>query len=406
MRIAFLIPSLGGGGAERLVLDLSAGLQRAGYENDIFILERSISFEVPDGIRVRALQQWTPDASSLLKGLSLLLLKKRLGQELVAGGYDLAVSHMERCNSLISGNPGGVAGVMTVHNYLAASLPQKKLLKRLFAKALYSKASRRGTPVVFVSETSRRNAVNLFRFKPENTFTIPNFINTESVIASATRPAPQKWDSMFKGPVVVAAGRLLWQKGHWHLIRSFTWVVKAVPDCKLVILGEGALRSRLQGLILSTGLEGRVFLPGFTPDLFPLMRQAHAFVLSSLYEGMPMILLEALACGCAIVSTDCPSGPREILAPDSRLENIAATVETHPSGLLVPPLSGRWMNASEPLEKTERILAEGIIRAVQDDVLNKAMRRKAQERVQDFSLERGVSQWAATLKTITERFSR
>ncbi len=121
----------------------------------------------------------------------------------------------------------------------------------------------------------------------------------------------------------MSAGRLEPQKDHATLLRAFALVRKERP-ARLVIFGEGQERSRLESLCRELGVDGDVDLPGFADNTCAAMSRAALYVLSSRFEGLPNALIEALACGCPAVATDCPSGPAEILASGRY-------------GLLVPP---------------------------------------------------------------------
>lgn len=114
-------------------------------------------------------------------------------------------------------------------------------------------------------------------------------------------------------PFVLAVGRLHKQKGYTHLLQAFARAVKQRPS-HLVILGEGHDREELQGLASSLGISSRVHFLGYAPNPLAYMRHAAVFVLSSLAEGFGNVIVEALACGTPVISTDCPHGPREILA--------------------------------------------------------------------------------------------
>jgi glycosyltransferase involved in cell wall biosynthesis len=120
------------------------------------------------------------------------------------------------------------------------------------------------------------------------------------------------WFAPGSPPVLLAVGRLTAQKDFPTLLRAFARVRRVRP-ARLVILGEGRERTRLEALVRELGVAADVALPGFVINPLPYMKRAAALVLSSVYEGLPCVLIEAMACGCPVVSTDCPSGPAEIL---------------------------------------------------------------------------------------------
>ena len=113
-------------------------------------------------------------------------------------------------------------------------------------------------------------------------------------------------------PVILSAGRLARLKDYPTLIKAFSHLTARRP-CRLIILGEGRMRNEIEDLIGKLHLGDRVSLPGWVENPFPYMARARLFVLSSRHEGLPGVLVEAMACGCPCVSTDCPSGPAEIL---------------------------------------------------------------------------------------------
>jgi glycosyltransferase involved in cell wall biosynthesis len=113
--------------------------------------------------------------------------------------------------------------------------------------------------------------------------------------------------------VILAAGRLVALKGFDGLISAFSQLAKTGWDGNLLILGEGEERARLEQLVEEAGLAGRIFLPGFQTNPYPFFQASTIFVLNSWMEGLPTVLLEALALGLPVVATDCPSGPGEIL---------------------------------------------------------------------------------------------
>jgi glycosyltransferase involved in cell wall biosynthesis len=130
----------------------------------------------------------------------------------------------------------------------------------------------------------------------------------------AQEPIDHPWLAAGAPPVILGVGELGSRKDFATLIRAFA-LVRAERPCRLLILGRGRQRERLLALASELGIADAVDLPGFVANPYPYMRQAAVFALSSRWEGLGIVLVEALACGTPAVSTDCPSGPREILGP-------------------------------------------------------------------------------------------
>lgn len=146
----------------------------------------------------------------------------------------------------------------------------------------------------------------------KNIEVIDNPVATTDMLAKSHEPIQHPWFRPGEAPVILGVGRLSPQKDFPTLIRAFAKLRKS-RAARLMILGDGPDRSKLEQLVESLGLKDDVFIPGFLPNPYPYIRAASLFVLSSRWEGLPTVLIEALACSTPVVSTDCPSGPVEIL---------------------------------------------------------------------------------------------
>ena len=141
---------------------------------------------------------------------------------------------------------------------------------------------------------------------------VPNPVHHEDIAAMAVTAPDHPWFDDPDVPVILSAGRLVGQKDFATPIRAFAEVVKSRP-ARLAILGEGRERDALAALVRELGIGHAVGLPGFVVNPFAWMARARVFAVSSIDEGLSMVLIEAMACGTAVVSTDCPHGPREVL---------------------------------------------------------------------------------------------
>ena len=188
---------------------------------------------------------------------------------------------------------------------------------------------------------------------------------------------------------IINVGRLSKQKGQKYLIEAFSKVVKEVVDAKLIILGKGELEEELNAKIKTLNLEDNVFLLGHKDNPYIYMDKANSFVLSSFFEGMPNALLEAMYVGLPIISTDCVSGVREIIAPntDINIRNKELTKEEF--GILVPLMNKK--NACD-------YLADAMIMMLQDNKLNNYYRKQSKKRIKDFSKNKIMKEWINIIK--------
>jgi glycosyltransferase involved in cell wall biosynthesis len=188
------------------------------------------------------------------------------------------------------------------------------------AKGWWQRSLYRAVPVAYrfadkVVAVSEGVAADLIRFGhlPERKVgVIHNPVFEAGLDRLSGIECPHSWLAAGNPPVILAVGRLHHQKGFDVLLDAFAHV-RAQMDCRLVILGEGEARRRLEARINVLGLVRDVDMPGFSDNPFALMARAGCFVLSSRWEGFPNALVEAMACGAPVVAADCPSGPREIL---------------------------------------------------------------------------------------------
>ncbi len=175
-------------------------------------------------------------------------------------------------------------------------------------KEVYSQAER----IVTVSRGVADDLVASTGLSRELIEVIYNPIFTTEIQEKSQAPISHPWLSSTNVPVILSVGRLVPQKNLTTLIRAFALVRKKRP-VHLLILGEGRERSTLETLVSQLGVGPDVSFGGFEPNPYAFMSRASVFVLSSICEGLPNVLIEALACGCPVVSTNCPSGPQEIL---------------------------------------------------------------------------------------------
>ncbi len=307
VKVVLFLPSLRGGGAEKSFLHLSMGFAQHGAETAI-VLSRAegvyISY-VPQGVRVVD-----------LKARRVLFSLHRLVRYLRHECPDVLISALDHANvtAILARHLARVPTkiIVTVHStpsrVVANASTLRARLLPLWVKPFYPRAH----AVVAVSQGVADELVHNLDIPAEKVHTIYNPIITPELFEKAEEPLEHPWFAENEPPVVLGVGRLTPAKDFATLLRAFA-LVRAERPARLIILGEGELRPELENLTRELGIEEDVALPGFVPNPYPYMKRAGVFVLSSRWEGLPTVLVEALAVGTPVVSTDCPSGPAEIL---------------------------------------------------------------------------------------------
>jgi glycosyltransferase involved in cell wall biosynthesis len=312
--------------------------------------------------------------------LALLLPSSRLARYFETSRPDVVISFGHSTNCLASWaklvRGPSFRLIVTEHSAFGARMANDSKFHRwrrvTRARYLYSQAER----CVCVSNGVADELVSLDVVPRERISVIYNPMRDPSLLPQAIGRVDHPWFNGYKAghPVIISAGRLLGLKGLDTLIAAFSRLRRdSKIDARLMILGDGPDRERLEAMIEGLGLGERVLFMGYVPNVFEYMKQASVFVLSSRYEGLPTVLVEAMACGCNVVSTDCPSGPREILEDGKwgRLVPIgdadamaAAILETLEQPLPADELKGRASYFS-----TERAVAAyyGIIHGSDGD---------------------------------------
>ena len=170
----------------------------------------------------------------------------------------------------------------------------------------------RADGVVAVSKGVADDLARVIKLPRQRITVIYNPVVTPELLQKAQEPIDRPWFRPGEPPVILGVGRLTRAKDFPTLIRAFALVRKEHP-ARLIILGDGEERHELEELSRKLGIAGDVDMPGFVDNPFSYMRRSAVFVLSSAWEGFGNVLVEAMACGCPVISTDCPSGPVEIL---------------------------------------------------------------------------------------------
>ena len=318
--LAIFIYGLSGGGAQRRTLTLAHAFAARGHRVDLVVIrsEGPLLHEVSPLVRLVALDSRPsrlPDwlnrrslrVAANIGALAAYLRRERPDILLSAASHvNLAALWARRLSRV------PVPLVVRASNHLSRSSftteRPPRLLGWWLARACYPWAD----AVIAVSDGVAEDIARLTKMPRERITTIYNPTVTEEMKAMARAPLDHPWLVPGAPPVILGAGRFVAQKDFPTLLRAFARV-RAVRPARLVILGEGKKRRRLEALARKLRVAEDLALPGYVDNAPAWMGRASIFVLSSAWEGLPGVLIEAMACGCPVASTDCPSGPSEIL---------------------------------------------------------------------------------------------
>ena len=387
MRITLVASTLGGGGAERVAVTMANYWAAKDWEVTILTTFRgdpSSDYELhprvthlhSGGEQVNnPVLDW-PESAPLIDFINSCAQSERdalmpqatrilkLRRAILGTRPEVVISYLDFNNNCVllatrgSGLPVIVAEQCDLnHNFIGEGW--ERLRRRLYPEASY---------VVVLTEESLSyfSAVAGIRGR-----VIPNPLTPLAVSSSAETPQEKT------GKTLLAMGRLSREKGFELLLSAFAVIAAKYAEWTLEILGEGPLRAHLEARVRVLGLAERVRIPGFTRHPFAVLRRADLFVMSSLCEGFPNALLEAMACGLAVVSFDCPSGPRHIIRHEV-------------DGILVPP-------------QDDKALAAALDRLMGDEAERKRLAGRAPEVVERFGVERVMNMWEELVVACAKR---
>jgi len=364
VHIALFLPNLGGGGAERVFTNLANAFVEKGMVVD-FVLGKAEGPNLSQiDRRINVVDLGTNTVYGWLRPMKSYLKERH---------PELVLSALHHANltalwaNMLSGTKTRI--IVSVHGTMSHDIgkSKKKLAKAipLLVRTFYPKADK----IICVSNGVAQELINKYHLPKNKVQVIYNPVVTEDMFKKAEEPLDHPWFQPGQPPVILGVGRLTAAKDFETLIKAFA-LVRKKTEARLMILGEGSERAKLEQLVKQLGLQNDVCMPGFVDNPYKYMKHSSVFVLSSRWEGLPTVLIEALALGLPVVSTDCPSGPAEIL-------------EGGKWGRLVPV-------------RNHEALANAILEALNDE------RGKGAERAKEFSLDRIVDQYVALIKELEQ----
>lgn len=389
-RAAIIVKSLKGGGAERAAANLSRDLSSR-YSVDLLLFDSTdISYPYQGTI----IDLDTKPASSRI-GKALNFLKRlfkiyRIKQQ---NQYYVTISFMPSANLLnvLTKNKDKV--IVSIRNMMSRRSRSK------LQNWLISWVGRKADMTISLSDGVREDLIENYHYEPSKVMTIYNSCDPQWFISEPMPGEEVKTPIDFKNPVLFMTGRLTYQKGQWHALRAMAIVKKTIPECKLVIFGDGELRGALEEYVRKLDIENNVVFMGYVKNYHSILSKGKAFVFPSLYEGLGNVILEAIACGLPVISANCQFGPSEILAPDESISERDVYYGRY--GILIPQFSDKRFDVNDlQFEKSDELLAKAIIELLLHEDLQKEYQNRANIRAREFEPDRIVNKWFELIEEI------
>ena len=290
------------------MLTLANAFAARGYATDLVLAKAQGPFLKEVGPGVQVIDLGAPRVIASLPGLVRYIRRERPLAILSALSYANVVAIWARW---ISNVPARL--VISERNTLTRSTEGSAMMRARLIPWLMRLSYPKADAVVAVSAGVAADLAATIGLSPDRISVIYNPVVGAELLRKADKGVGHAWVDEQETPIILSVGRLTPQKDYQTLMAAFARI-RAERPARLAILGEGEARAALEKQIKALGIAEHVLLPGFVDNPFSWMRRAAVFVLSSRWEGLPGVLIQAMACGVPVVSTDCPSGPAEVLA--------------------------------------------------------------------------------------------
>ncbi len=402
--LLIIIPHLSRGGAERSAAKLSALLHE---EFNLYIVTffdaKLFNKPYPHKGELHSLNQKQTNSRirKVINTIQRIIFLRKFKKKY---RIDATVSYLfnaDMANILSKRNDKVIISIRTHLSTSKRASAQKKKMKKLYPKA---------DQVIVQNKRGLEDLSENFGVQKEKIHVIPNFYDLEQIQQQAEHSISE-WENTQQYLKLIQLGRLSDPKGQWHLLRIFKHTLAKIPQARLIIIGAGELKEYLikYATTLDISVQDlceseektpdfekyQVVLHGFSSNPFKYLKAADLFLFTSIYEGFPNALAEAMICGSIVMSTDCPIGPKELIDPDM------TDIDTYPVyteyGALFPAFKGEKIPADAPMLEEEQLWVDALIQYSKNKASMQKMGVKAQKRMKEYDKKTVFYTWMEIL---------
>tara|TARA_R110002111_G_scaffold110212_5_gene169543 strand:+ start:19975 stop:21129 length:1155 start_codon:yes stop_codon:yes gene_type:complete len=381
MRLGILIYSLSGGGAERVVSYLVSYCVNNDIDVHLILMNPTIKYDVPKSTKTHYIEKSDPSESGIKKALKIPLLAYKYAKLVKKLQLTHSLSFLTRpsfINVIANELTSYKFKVITNERAFPSLQYSYKGFQSTFNKTLIKSLYKKSDLVISNSYGNAGDLVDNFEVPSDKMKVIHNPIDLEKI--NTTKPNTSFFDSEKFN--IITLGRLDIGKNHEMLIRAIHQLQN--PILRLYIFGVGDLHEEFEKLIEKLGLKKQVFLMGFSPNPYQYLKSADLFIFGSNHEGFPNVILEAMACGLPILSTNCQSGPSEIMELKTVKEDIMIT----DYGILVP------------IKNTD-LMAKGISYFTENKTYAETCKTNGKSRIKDFEKDTILKKYIDLINSTT-----
>lgn len=382
MRLGILIYSLSGGGAERVVSYLVSYFVNNNIDVHLILMNPTIKYDVPESTKIHYIEKSDPSESGIKKALKIPLLAYKYAKLVKKLKLTHSLSFLTRpsfINIISSKLTTYKFKVITNERAFPSLQYSYKGFQSTFNKRLIRLLYKKSDVVISNSFGNASDLVDNFEVPSKKMHVIHNPIDLDKI--NNIEPIESFFDS--KKFNIITLGRLDKGKNHKMLIKAIHKLQN--PSLRLYIFGVGDMQEELEDLIEKLDVKTQVFLKGFDPNPYKYLKASNLFIFGSNHEGFPNVLLEAMACGLPILTTNCQSGPSEIL----QLKKVKEDIMITNNGILVPI-------------KNVDLMAKGISYFVDNKKYLENCISNGQSRIKDFEKDSILKEYIDLINTTTE----